>query len=306
VQLTTAQLNGSITTSGDAFAASGDFITGPSNTSGGETIFQFDSVALGITGGIDSITVETLHAPIGGVGEFSGLSFGLDPTTMICFAGHTKIAVATGWSEAKDIQVGDLVKTADNGFQKVVWCRSRHLDRDTLADYPNLRPIRIKAGALGQGLPNNDLLVSPQHRILVSSKIIQRVCGTDQVLVAAKHLTAIDGIDVAEDVDEITFVHFLCENHELVYSEGAPAETMLLGSQALKSIDDLARAELLFLFPDVVGIEQQSPMLPSRDIVTGRVGRKIAERHQKNGKPLLEAGWTTAEQPVSRSSVRAA
>ena len=90
---------------------------------------------------------------------------------------------------------GDLVRTLDHGLQPVRWVGARRLSAAELAAAEKLRPIRIRAGALGPGTPRADLLVSPQHRVLVRSRIAQRMFGTDEVLVAAKQLLQIDGID---------------------------------------------------------------------------------------------------------------
>ena len=51
--------------------------------------------------------------------------------------------------------------------------------------YPKVQPVRILAGALGHGMPQRDLLVSRQHRMLVSSAICERMFGLEQVLVSA-------------------------------------------------------------------------------------------------------------------------
>ena len=56
--------------------------------------------------------------------------------------------------------------------------------------------IRIGAGALGAGLPERDLMVSPQHRVMVRSDLARELSGQDEVLVAAKHLLAVEGIEI--------------------------------------------------------------------------------------------------------------
>lgn len=72
-----------------------------------------------------------------------------------------------------------------------------------------------------------DLLVSPQHRILVRSKVAQRMFGKQEVLAAAKHLLTLDGIEIADDVQETTYYHILFDRNEIVYADGAEAETFL-------------------------------------------------------------------------------
>ncbi len=86
-------------------------------------------------------------------------------------------------------------------------------------------PIRIKANALGKGLPKRDLLVSPQHRILVSDWRAELMFGVSEVLVAAKHLVNDRDIRVATDLDEFEYYHILFESHQTVFSEGLPSES---------------------------------------------------------------------------------
>ena len=136
---------------------------------------------------------------------------------------------------------------------------------------------------MGTNQPDSDLVVSPQHRMLVRSRIALRMFGTDEVLVAAKQLLSIEGVDVAEDLDEIVYVHFLFDDHQIVYANGAEAESLLVGPEALKSVGVSARSEILALFPELA----ERPVTPSRFLPTGRMGRKLVERHIENQKPLV-------------------
>ncbi|WCR15846.1 Hint domain-containing protein (plasmid) [Paracoccus seriniphilus] len=205
--------------------------------------------------------------------------------SVVCFASGTMILTDNAQQAVETLQPGDLVMTRDRGAQPIRWIGSVMLDAATLQDNPNLRPIRIDAGALGNGTPANDLLVSPQHRVLVRSRIAQRMFGTDEVLVAARQLLKLDGVGVAEDLAEVEYVHFLFDRHEVVFSNGAETESLYTGAQAMKSVGPAARAEILSLFPELRDREQAPES--ARNFPSGRLARKLVARHRQNGKPLV-------------------
>ncbi|WP_347919617.1 Hint domain-containing protein [Paracoccus marcusii] len=207
-----------------------------------------------------------------------------DSTSVLCFGSDALIQTVDGPVPAGALKVGDMVMTRDNGAQPIRWIGQRVIDAAALADRPALAPIRIRAGALGQALPSSDLIVSPQHRILVRSKIAERMFGTPEVLVAAKQLMVSDGIDVADDLAEVTYVHFLFDDHQIVLSNGAETESLYTGAEALKSIPAEARAEIMALFPERVD-GTGTPAV--RLLLSGRMGRKLAQRHAQNGKALV-------------------
>lgn len=206
---------------------------------------------------------------------------------MPCFARGTTILTAKGLRPIEELSKGDLVLTRDNGFQPIRWIGSNPLAPAELAACPRLRPIRIHAGALGKALPSRELLVSPQHRILVRSKIAQRMFGTEEVLVAAKQLLEIDGIEIAEDVAEVEYFHLLFDRHEIILSNGAETESLYTGEQALKAIGVAAREEIFALFPELRDGTSTVTRTPARLLLQGRPGRKLALRHIKNSCDLV-------------------
>lgn len=151
---------------------------------------------------------------------------------------------------------------------------------------PHLRPVRIFAGALGKGLPVSDLLVCPQHRILVRSRIAARIFDADEVLVAATQLTAISGIDIAEDEKEVEYFHFLFDQHEIVYAEGAETESLYTGPEALNALSAAAVREIFEIFPELVTLDPKTPSPPARRLIPGKLGRNLAKRHCNNQMPL--------------------
>jgi len=218
--------------------------------------------------------------------NFSGIY--ADRHEFPCFARGTLIETEHGPLPVEELVPGMLVMTRDRGLQPLCWIGSRDLDRRVLEANPNLRPIRIAAGALGQGLPRRDLVVSPQHRILVRSKIAQKMFGAPEVLVAAKQLLQIDGIDIAHDMAEVEYFHFLFDRHEIVLSEGAETESLYTGAQALKSVGAAARAEIFAIFPELRDRAGDEPPPGARPLVSGRMGRKLAVRHAQHRRALVQ------------------
>lgn len=202
-----------------------------------------------------------------------------------CFTLGTWIATPSGSVCVEDLKVGDLVLTKDRGPQPVRWIGRRKLSAATLRSHPNLRPIRIAAGALGRATPATDLIVSPQHRVLVRSQIAQRMFGASEVLCAAKQLIEVEGIDIALDIDEVEYFHILFDWHEVVISNGAETESLYTGAQALNGIVPQAKDEIFALFPELRNPEAPRP--PARPLLSGRVARKMAVRHITNAKALI-------------------
>ncbi|MCZ0963453.1 Hint domain-containing protein [Paracoccus benzoatiresistens] len=200
-----------------------------------------------------------------------------------CFTSGTLIATAAGDRPVQDIRVGDLVVTRDNGLQPVRWMGRRHVTAAEIAAHPALAPVRIAAGALGRGLPAQDLLVSQQHRVLVRSAIAARMFGAQELLVAAKHLTEIEGIDIVQGSEGVTYVHMMFAAHEVVLSNGAETESLYPGPQALLALGRAAE-EIFTLFPQLRDTVEAFP--GARPFVAGKQARQLASRHAANQKPL--------------------
>ncbi|MCT4579567.1 Hint domain-containing protein [Donghicola sp.] len=273
---------------GSAADANGDVIiggTGPDDTTDQDAIdlSALDPASYTITAVDDpndsGAKTGTVNFTTGEVLTFSGIE-------IICFAQGTEIITADGPTCVEDLAEGDLVMTMDNGYQPVRWLGSKALSAADLQTAPKLRPIRIAAGALGNGTPARDLLVSRQHRVLLRSAIAERMFGVKEVLVAAIKLVGLPGIEIAEGVDGVTYFHILFDRHEIVFSNGAATESLFTGPEALKAVSEDARAEILQLFPDIA---EQTERTAARHIPTKgqRVLRLIA-RHAKNHKALVD------------------
>ncbi|MCQ0971870.1 Hint domain-containing protein [Paracoccus sp. TK19116] len=221
--------------------------------------------------------------------QYSSTNYGLSysyPSAVDCFAAGTLIDTLFGPRPVEQLRVGDMIRTRDNGMRWLSWIGGTRVDAARLDLQPNLRPIRIAAGALGHRLPFADLILSPQHRVLVRSAITQRMFGEVEILVAAKHLVGMPGIEVIVPDDGVTYFHMLFDGHELVLSNGAWTESLFTGAQALEAVGDSARREIVALFPHLSDPDFRPE--GARRFLKGREGRQLAERHRKNGKALCD------------------
>lgn len=231
-----------------------------------------------------SLSSGTFTLPSGIVVTYSAFENG---SGVPCFTRDTVILTQTGKHPVQELQIGDSIPTMEHGLQSIRWIGRRGFDRAALLNNPRLWPVRILAGALGNGLPRRDLLVSRQHRMLIQSKIAERMFGTSEVLIPAIKLTVLPGIFVDETVAGVEYYHLLFDQHQVIFAEGAPTESLFTGSEALRSLGAETRREILEIFPEM--IEKQLTPRPARLIPRGRQQARLLERHQKNNKPLLWA-----------------
>ena len=173
-------------------------------------------------------------------------------TVIACFTTGTRIATPSGQRAIESLQRGDLVMTRDHGPQAIRWIGRRTFSADLLAQDPTLQPILIRQGALGQGLPERDMIVSRQHRMLVSGPRAELLFGSDEVLVRALHLTCLPGVEAIAP-SEVTYLHMMFDRHEVVLADGAWSESFQPGERTLGGLAQDERDELFKIFPDLVG-----------------------------------------------------
>ncbi|UWR91897.1 Hint domain-containing protein [Phaeobacter inhibens] len=204
-----------------------------------------------------------------------------------CFTPDVQLATRRGAVPADQIRVGDLLQTADNGFQPVIWVGKRSLSVADLEKRPQLRPYCLRPG--GVLSPDRPMLLSPQHRLIVNDRCLMPEQPRDESFVSAKLLAEMDEDFVAQVMHRapVTYVHLMTEQHEVIFAEGIATETFWPGPEAIRglSADDLR--ELLTLFPELATVHGLSGE-PGRRQVRKTYGdlarrslrrRDIADRH---------------------------
>lgn len=226
---------------------------------GGEGGDDFDTLNLASLGGAamtniiygggndESGTVQVLDSLGAVVGSFT---FSNIESVVPCFTPGTMILTRKGERLIEDLVVGDSVLTRDNGYQTIRWVGARRLSRHDLAEHPAFNPVRIRAGALGEGLPARDMTVSPQHRMLMSGARAEMLFGQHEVLVSALHLVN-DRSIVRAWPQEVSYIHLLFDQHEIICGDGAWTESFQPGIQTMDGMDAAKRAEIMAIFPEL-------------------------------------------------------
>ncbi len=203
-----------------------------------------------------------------------------------CFTPGTLIRTETGEVPVEALRPGMRVVTLDRGGVAVALIHRRHLGGAYLRDRPRHAPVRIAAGALGAGLPRRDLLVSPQHRIMIASPAARRMFGSAEILAPACQLTDWPGIErMTPPGGGVDYIHILLDHHAVILAEGAPAETLFLGAQ----MHELLEPREVMRMRCALGLREEPEMQPARLLVRGGRLRQLLRRHAANGKPLLFA-----------------
>jgi hypothetical protein len=172
-----------------------------------------------------------------------------------CFTPGTTICTITGTRAIETLEVGDLVLTRDNGFKPIAWIGIKRVEGAQLAAHDELQPICIPRGSLGDDCPNRDMMVSRQHRMLLTGVRADLLFGSNEVIVKAKDLVSQQGIHEAR-VEGVTYVHIMFDQHEIVLANEAWTESFQPGDSSVSGLDTVYLQELKLIFPDVPGMDR--------------------------------------------------
>ena len=153
---------------------------------------------------------------IGDTLSYAGQS--IDTFTPPCFVAGTEVATVAGDVAVEHLRIGDNVITAGRSgppHRPIVWIGRRRVDPRHLV-HQAARPVRIRKGAFGPGMPDRDLLLSADHAVFV-----------DGVLIPA-HLLVNGATIVAETMMRpFTYFHIELDRHDLLMAGGLAVESYL-------------------------------------------------------------------------------
>ena len=152
---------------------------------------------------------------------------------VFCFAAGTGISTPTGEVMVETLQIGDPVLTAEGNTTPVKWIGRQTVD-PRFGPAERLHPVRIAAGALGNGVPHADLTVTADHALLI-----------DGVLCHAGALVNGTTIVRVPMSDKFTVYHVETEAHDIILANGAPAETYI-DTVGRRAFDNFAEFDALY------------------------------------------------------------
>ncbi|PTX55881.1 Hint domain-containing protein [Litoreibacter ponti] len=247
-------------TLGDGTTVTDDYLV--IQTTNGDTFLR---TTLSNSDSLDNTSIQSIELTsaqnTNGAGFFTSES--VDNASIVCFAEGTQIATPSGEVAVETLKSGMRVLTQDHGPQEITWVHVRSL----FWAGPHA-PILFKPGALGPGIPSAPLALSPQHRVRLRSKIAKRMFAADEIFVPAKRLLDWPGVRRGLRVLPVTYVHFACRHHEIVFANGAAVETFFPGPQ----VSDILPGKV----PPV------APPQLARPEPRGHAQRSLLRRHLKN------------------------
>ncbi len=172
---------------------------------------------------------------------------------VICFTPGTMIRTPDGARDVASLGAGDRVQTYDNGVAEILWMGTQRVSGARLRAMPELSPIRFKAGALAKDVPDEGLLVSPDHRVVLTGPRARALFSCEEVLVAAKDLINDHNIVRDHTVGSVSYIHMLFEHHEIVFANGVATESFHPAHASLESLTVTEKSELFSRMPDLGG-----------------------------------------------------
>lgn len=184
---------------------------------------------------------------------FGGLEDADSDKLLLCFAPGTMIDTPDGPRAVETLRDGDLVTTLETGAQPVAWVGAQDV-----CGTGAMAPVQVGAGLLRNAAP---LLMSPDHRVLLSNDLGVALPGDEEHLLPVKGLLGLPGVELMPHL-RIRYHHIALSRHEVIRANGAWVESFLPGPAALRNLSQRDRARFLMRFPELRGGGAWEPARP--------------------------------------------
>ena len=168
---------------------------------------------------------------------------------LIGLAGTASVRTPCGARRIENVRPGDLIVTRDNGLQAVRMVWTRAVTAADIAADPALAPIRLKPRAIGPMMPQKDLLLAAEHRVLVPGYRLAQVPDTQSCLLPARTIAEMsDKAFLDRGVGDVIFYNIVFDQHHVFCADGLPVESYLPTEAAVEKLDEGVGGDLRRLF----------------------------------------------------------
>lgn len=161
--------------------------------------------------------LDTVIDEFGSIQNVQNITLQNTTSFTVCFAPGTLIATPAGKTTVETLRIGDLIATADGRAVPIRW-----IGQQTVAKFfagERARPVRVCAGALGDGLPHTDLVLTADHALILDGLAINAGALVNGTTITLEPLAAVP--------DRVTRYHIETEEHDIIHANGAAAETFV-------------------------------------------------------------------------------
>jgi O-antigen biosynthesis protein len=172
--------------------------------------------SLAIANNNGNLTGEYFHLSFNGTNTTLTLNTNSTNGIPACYCRGTRIQTMRGERAIEELGIGDWVLTLNGTARTIRWVGTRSYSRRFMAKDPALLPVRFAAGSLGGGLPRRDLLVSPEHSMLLDGKLVPARC-------------LVNGTTIIRErgLETVDYFHIELDEHDVIFAEGAPSESYI-------------------------------------------------------------------------------
>lgn len=158
------------------------------------------------------------------------------------------------------VRPGDLIVTRTSGLQPVQMVWKRRLTRAQLERNPELAPIRLRPRAIGPMMPQRDVLVAPDHRLLIPGFRLAGVPDDTSVLTEARKIAdTSDAVFADHNLDSVTYFQLVFAEHQVLAVDGLPLESYLPDAAAIEALGGEMRDALEERFPELRDAPESYP-----------------------------------------------
>ena len=177
-------------------------------------------------------------------------------------AGNCNVRTPCGARHVANLRAGDLVVTRDRGLRPVRLVWSRTVTEADMAADPSLAPVCLRPRAIGPMMPQRDLLVAGDHRLLIPGYRLTDQPDTAAALIPAREIAGTsDAAFVDRARGEVTFWNLVFDAHEVFAANGLPVESFHITEESLETVPAAARAQIRETFPELAGrAEEHAPL----------------------------------------------